>query len=205
MSAVRGSHTKNHTIKVRLKSGQLSTQFPLRTGRLADWAHDSRKGVGNGRKIVSIDARGVKWSEFKADGFQRPVPGIIYESGESECGLPLGGIGTGCIDLDTDGTFGRCSIFNSFAPPRVLNTPFLGLTLGNEVYCLSTRPPRESTPRSRFIIGAIIRLPIWSLRLTILFLSGFVPGVPLPRVTPTYRIRLGSVLRFVSGISPTKR
>jgi hypothetical protein len=92
-------------------------------------------------RLFATDALGVKWSEFKAEGFQSLVPGIIYKSGESECGMPLGGIGTGCIDLDTDGTFGRCSIFNSFAPPRVLNTPFLGLTLGSQVYCLSTRPP----------------------------------------------------------------
>ncbi|HXW14093.1 MAG TPA: GH116 family glycosyl hydrolase [Terriglobia bacterium] len=99
-----------------------------------------------GERLFAIDAWGVKWSEFKADGFQNLVPGIIYKSGKSECGLPLGGIGTGCIDLDTDGTFGRCSIFNSFAPPRVLNTPFLGLTLGNQVYCLSTRPPQGVKP-----------------------------------------------------------
>ena len=97
-------------------------------------------------RLFPINARGVKWSEFKAEGFQNPVPGIIYKSGESECGLPLGGIGTGCIDLDTDGAFGRCSIFNSFAPPRVLSTAFLGLTLGNEVYCLSTRPPQGVKP-----------------------------------------------------------
>jgi uncharacterized protein (DUF608 family) len=97
-------------------------------------------------RLFAIDALGVKWSEFKAEGFQNPVPGIIYKSGESECGLPLGGIGTGCIDLDTDGTFGRCSIFNSFTPPRVLNTPFLGLALRNQVYCLSTRPLRGVKP-----------------------------------------------------------
>ena len=97
-------------------------------------------------RLFATEALGVKWSEFKAEGFQSPAPGIIYKSGESECGLPLGGIGTGCMDLDTDGTFGRCSIFNSFAPPRVLNAPFLGLTLGNQVYCLSTRPLRGTKP-----------------------------------------------------------
>jgi hypothetical protein len=38
-----------------------------------------------------------------------------------------------------------------------------------------------------------------------LFLWGFEPGVPLSRVTPTYRIRPRSVLRYVSGISPTTK
>src|ERR1017187_6691385 len=90
-------------------------------------------------RLFEIDESDVMWSEFRAAGFQSPVPGVIYKAGESQCGLPLGGIGTGCMDIDTDGTFGRCSIFNSFSPPRVLNTPFLGLTVGNQVYYLSTR------------------------------------------------------------------
>lgn len=89
-------------------------------------------------RLFDITAAGLKWSEFKAEGFRDVVPGIIYQAGESECGLPLGGIGTGCIDLDTDGTLGRCSIFNSFVPPRLLNTPFLGLVLGEQVHGLST-------------------------------------------------------------------
>jgi uncharacterized protein (DUF608 family) len=100
---------------------------------------EERLGAMTGR-LFDVGAVGLKWSEFKAEGFHHPVPGIIYRAGGSACGLPLGGIGTGCVDLDTDGTLGRCSIFNSFVPPRALNTPFLGLALGEEVYCLSTRP-----------------------------------------------------------------
>jgi len=81
----------------------------------------------------------LKWLEFPADGFTRPACGVVYGAGESSCGLPLGGVGTGCMDLDTDGTFGRCSIFNSVAPPRVLDTPFLSLAVAGKTWALATR------------------------------------------------------------------
>ena len=67
----------------------------------------------------------VRWQQFAADGFESPVCGIVFEPGEASCGIPLGGLGTGCMDLDTDGTFGRCSIFNSFVPHRDIRSPLL--------------------------------------------------------------------------------
>ena len=30
----------------------------------------------------------------------------------TECGMPLGGIGTGCLDLNMDGRLGYCTLFN---------------------------------------------------------------------------------------------
>ena len=68
------------------------------------------------------------WVEFSAQGFSRPAVGVIHRrSYPAACGMPLGGIDTGCLDLETSGLFGLCSIFNSHVPRRgALNLPFLG-------------------------------------------------------------------------------
>jgi len=95
-------------------------------------------------RLFSPDANELEWLTFSADGFKEPVCGIIYRAGESSCGVPLGGIGTGCIDLDTDGTFGRCSIFNSFTPPRVLDMPFLALALDGKTIVLCCREQKNA-------------------------------------------------------------
>jgi uncharacterized protein (DUF608 family) len=79
-----------------------------------------------------------KWAQFTAEGFSKPVSGVVFCDEEVVPGVPLGGIGTGCIDLNSNGCLGRCSIFNSFAPPRELNIPFLGVVIDNTSYCLTT-------------------------------------------------------------------
>lgn len=89
-------------------------------------------------RLFSIDTEPLAWREFSADGFCRPVCGVVYRAGESVCGLPLGGLGTGCIDLNTDGLLGRASIFNSFTPPRDLNVPFLAVNVGSKTWALTT-------------------------------------------------------------------
>jgi hypothetical protein len=54
--------------------------------------------------------------------------------------MPLGGIDTGCLDLEADGALGFCTIFNSHVPRRgPLNLPFLGLNLGDRTWILTTR------------------------------------------------------------------
>ncbi|MCL4402116.1 MAG: hypothetical protein M1436_05565, partial [Acidobacteria bacterium] len=64
--------------------------------------------------LFPLDTPAMAWAEFAAGAFAAPVAGMVYRPGQSSCGLPLAGIGTGCIDLDTDGTFGRCTVFNSY-------------------------------------------------------------------------------------------
>ena len=46
----------------------------------------------------------ASWQEFPARGYARPVTGVIYR-GEPRptCGMPLGGIETGCIDIEPNG------------------------------------------------------------------------------------------------------
>ncbi len=91
--------------------------------------------------LFDVAAPRKQWREFTAAGFSRPVPGIIFDPAGARCGIPLGGLGTGCVDLNTDGRLGRSSLFNSFAPPRELNFSFLALTVANHTWALSSSPP----------------------------------------------------------------
>src|SRR5271157_891245 len=81
-----------------------------------------------------------EWQEFQAKGFEIPVAGVIYQaSNPAVCGMPLGGVGTGCIDLENNGTLGYSTVFNSLWPRAgPLNMPFLGVSVGRETWVLST-------------------------------------------------------------------
>ncbi|MGD2157061.1 MAG: GH116 family glycosyl hydrolase [Anaerolineales bacterium] len=95
-----------------------------------------------------------QWVKFSAKGFSQPVVGVVYRDGGSgQCGLPLGGIGTGYINIDPNGCMGEWTIYNNlvnpartvkniFAPnpigiPRVVNTPFLGLSIEDQCWLLT--------------------------------------------------------------------
>jgi uncharacterized protein (DUF608 family) len=81
----------------------------------------------------------LEYHAFKAEGFLRPACGVIYDKkARPEQGVPLGGLDTGRIGLEADGTFGYSTIFNSICPEGgPLHTPFLGMTVGDQVWCLS--------------------------------------------------------------------
>jgi uncharacterized protein (DUF608 family) len=90
-----------------------------------------------------------EWVEFEAAEFKKPVTGAVFTSANATCcGVPLGGISTGCLDLDVRGTFGFSSIFHpssnhptfeSWRMPRKLPNlqPFLGLSTGGHTWVLS--------------------------------------------------------------------
>jgi uncharacterized protein (DUF608 family) len=106
-----------------------------------------------------------EWVEFHADGFSRPVTGVVFRRGSVLPGMPLGALGTGFISLGTDGTLDYYStIFNAFMERHVrtmayLNPvpgenadlwirrplvptkrlPFLGLAVGGRTWVLTTR------------------------------------------------------------------
>lgn len=86
-----------------------------------------------------------QWQQFPADGFSQAC-GVIFRPGQAVCGLPLGGIGTGCTDLNTDGTLGRTSIFNSFTPPREQKIPFLALASGGQAWTLASEAAPGTAP-----------------------------------------------------------
>ncbi len=79
------------------------------------------------------------WVQFKAKGFSEPVCGVIYRRGDVVTnGMALGGIDTGCLDLEISGLLGYATIFNTHAPRRgPINLPVLGMSVGGKtwVYC----------------------------------------------------------------------
>ena len=71
--------------------------------------------------------------EFKASGFDENVCGVVYHNAEVKCGVPLGGLGTGYIELLPDCKFGKStiSIFNSWPAPQEINQHFLRVEINN--------------------------------------------------------------------------
>jgi len=64
-------------------------------------------------KLFPDDLPQLEWRQFEEAGLRAPVSGVIY--GEAKppcCGVPLGGVGTGCLDIDARGVWGFSSIFN---------------------------------------------------------------------------------------------
>ncbi len=92
----------------------------------------------------------LNWTTFQAEGFPQPVPGVIYTSDNPPCcGVPLGGLSTGCLDLDARGVYGFSSLFNPVGyrelgegvrlPRRLPDVqPALGLAVGGEVWVLAS-------------------------------------------------------------------
>jgi uncharacterized protein (DUF608 family) len=92
------------------------------------------------------------WTEFAASGFDRPVSGAIFRAGRPPCcGVPLGGISTGCLDIDARGVYGFSSLFNAWTVPPYRDTwrvprklpraePMLGLAAGGGVWVLAAQP-----------------------------------------------------------------
>ena len=68
------------------------------------------------KHLFSQDTITREFTELIVDGFTKPVPGVVFtDENPPCCGVPLGGIGTGCIDFDLRGIFGWSSIFNPFS------------------------------------------------------------------------------------------
>ncbi len=99
-----------------------------------------RKMMNNYQKLFPTNLPEREWLRFEAEGFTAPVNGMIFttkrtrsssgiEMGPPINGMPLGVIDTGCIDLEVDGTFGLCTLFNSHVPRRLINRPFLGISV----------------------------------------------------------------------------
>jgi uncharacterized protein (DUF608 family) len=90
-------------------------------------------------RLFPADLPTLQWTEFHAQGFSKPVPGLIYRSdSELGCGMPVGGIDTGYVDIEANGILGYCTVFNSLFPRRYLNTPSLGIATGGKVRTLTT-------------------------------------------------------------------
>jgi uncharacterized protein (DUF608 family) len=66
------------------------------------------------------------------------VCGVVYRLQDTVTnGMALGGVDTGCIDLETSGLLGYCTIFNTHVPRRgPINLPLLGLSVGGSTWVL---------------------------------------------------------------------
>lgn len=98
------------------------------------------------RHLFPPDKTHGDWVEFRAEGFTQPVTGVIFGSqSKVNCGVPLGGVDTGGIDLETSGLLGYCTIFNSHVPRRgPINLPILGLSVGGKTWVLGREQPKKA-------------------------------------------------------------
>jgi uncharacterized protein (DUF608 family) len=109
-------------------------------------------------ELFSKELPTKQWNEAPAAGFPNGAVIVVNrKGGNGERGVPLGGIGTGYITLDPDGTFREWTIYNNlFSPayaqktkflpgpqgqPRPLNRPFLGLAVDGETTVLALQAP----------------------------------------------------------------
>ena len=75
--------------------------------------------------FLDVRARlGASHSEFEAAGFSKPVSGVVYRSDKPPCcGVTLGGISTGCLDIDARGVYGWSTLFNPVGPHPLAKEP----------------------------------------------------------------------------------
>ena len=89
------------------------------------------------------------WTTFPVEGLDFPIPGALFRASNKPCcGVPLCGVGTGCVDIDAAGAWGYNSMFNgyTFNPdgvrmPRVPPTlwPMFGLAVEGQVWVLASQ------------------------------------------------------------------
>ncbi len=107
--------------------------------------------------LFPTDLPRQEWAQFPAEGFRNRACGLIYDQlHPPRQGMALGGIDTGYMSIETDGTLGYCTIFNSIDPQRgPLNLPLLGMSVGDNVWTLAS--PRSTFGEYTWIPGRQIR------------------------------------------------
>ena len=99
-----------------------------------------------GERLFTTARPSSEWVEMMARGYRGPVTGVIYRrSTPAVNGVALGGIDTGCLDVETSGLWGYCTIFNTHVPRRgPMNLPFLGLNVGGQTWVMCD--PQQTKP-----------------------------------------------------------
>jgi uncharacterized protein (DUF608 family) len=106
----------------------------------------------------------AEWSTFKATDYEFPVSGVIYRGDKPRPinGMPLGGIDTGCLDIETSGSFGWSTIFNHLQPRGgPVNVPFLGVNVEGKTWLMATgEGKRLNNPNNTAEVPTIFPLSI---------------------------------------------
>lgn len=127
-------------------SGAALPSFMLGSGKAAPQTGDTESSrdkrnpnLQMGTRLFATNLPKREWAQFRAAGFSEPACGVIYgREDDVPHGMPLGGISTGFLDVETNGTFGLTSLFNSGVPVTgPLRTPFLGLSVGDKTWVLT--------------------------------------------------------------------
>ncbi len=145
-----------------------SVTSTLRAGDPVGSGATEASGEGPTVRLFPTDLAALQWQEFRATGFEAPVAGVIFRPSNAPCcGVPLGGISTGCLDLDVKGVYGFSSVFNPWSPwphgvaaegSRMARKapslqPLLGLAVGGETWVLAAP---EMLAGARSAIAAIL-------------------------------------------------
>jgi uncharacterized protein (DUF608 family) len=142
-------------------------------------------------KLFPTNLPRLQWAEFPASGYISPVTGVVYRTDAPPCcGVPVGGLGTGCVDIDARGIYGWSSIFNPIAPRPI----------GTEI-----RLPRR-LPRVQAVLGLAVSGRTWVLATREMLAGGWLDWCTEPggndgvgKIT-TDRLRCP----VVEGVSPAR-
>jgi len=100
------------------------------------------------RTLFACRVPGRQWLRFPAEGLgPEPACGVVFRTSDLVTnGAPLGGIDTGCVDLETSGMLGYATIYNTHVPRRgPLNVPILGLSTGGKTWLLCDPQPKDGS------------------------------------------------------------
>lgn len=104
-------------------------------------SQDAHRRAPLGERLFPAGLGDLGWRQFVARGFSRPVCGLLHTRAHPAVnGLPLGGLGTGYLTIETDGTFGDQTFFNSGVPLTPWRRPFLAIRMPAGTWVLTTRP-----------------------------------------------------------------
>lgn len=89
-------------------------------------------------RLFPTDLPSADWVQFPAAGFSQPACGVIYRLKDTVTnGMALGGVDTGCFDLETSGMMGFNTIYNTLVPRRgPVNLPLLGFSVQGKTWVL---------------------------------------------------------------------
>lgn len=148
-------------------------------------------GASSPAALFDAEANPAQLQQFHVDGIDGIVYGTIYPGGALEDGgMPLGGVGTGYLCVDTDGRFGKTSIFNRYPAPMVIGQPFLSIKTGGREFIVAM--PKEGIGDVK-AIHYCGHFPVADVRfefdapfsIELRSFSPFIPGASESSNTPT--------------------